>query len=74
MAIQYAHTFLFACPSCDLPVSITRVSGEQSRQSAGRAPMRTICPYCGKHCHCSPDTARCHYVEEWQRAMEAGRP
>ena len=72
MAIQYVHTFLFACPSCQLPISITRMSADQNPQSVGRGPMRASCCYCGKNSYCSPAAARRHYVEEWQRAMEAG--
>lgn len=72
MSVQFVHTFVFSCASCQLPVSITRVSGDQSKQSVGDGAMRTSCGYCGKPCYGSSVTARYHYVEEWRRALEAG--
>jgi hypothetical protein len=72
MTIQYVHTFVFACANCQLPTAVTRISGEQSPQSVGNGPMRAYCGYCGKPCYGSAATARHHYVEEWQRAREAG--
>lgn len=72
MLIQYVHTFVFACTHCQLPVAITRVSGEQSPQSCGNRPMRTSCGYCGKVCYGLAATAKHHYAEDWQRVNEAG--
>ena len=69
MAIQYVHTFVFACPACHLPIAVSRVSGEQTFDG----PMRVNCGYCGKASYVSSNAATQHYIEEWQRTKEASQ-
>ena len=73
MPTLFVHTFLFACPECQLPFAITRVNEEKNLQSAGNQTMRGYCDYCGKVRYGSPATAKRHYVDEWERAKAANQ-
>ena len=63
--VRYAHVLLFACPDCNLPVSISRVSNEKNLEIVDAERLRVTCSYCGKSSHVIATQARRHYVEEW---------
>jgi Zn finger protein HypA/HybF involved in hydrogenase expression len=67
--LRYAHTLVFACPECNLPVSTTRVSHEQDSQSIDKQKLNLWCPYCHSSSDLLAGAAKRHYVGEWPSAM-----
>jgi len=65
MAVRYAHTFLFVCPACGLPIAISRVTKEQNSEDLGAELLRIKCSYCDKSSDIRALHAKKHYVEEW---------
>jgi hypothetical protein len=65
MPTRYAHTLLFACPDCDLPIAISRVSKEQSSENIDAELLRIKCSYCDKTSDVRASYAKKHYVDEW---------
>lgn len=63
--MRYVHILLFACPDCDLPVSISRVSKEKNLETVDAEPLQIKCSYCDKSSHLTAVLAKRHYVEEW---------
>ncbi len=63
--MRYVHVLLFACPDCNLPVSISRVSNEKNLETVDAERLRIECSYCDKSCDVTAVTAKRHYVEEW---------
>jgi aspartate carbamoyltransferase regulatory subunit len=65
MATRFAHTLLFVCPDCHLPISISRISSEKSMESVDGEVLKVKCSYCEQTTVMSAVTAKKHYVEEW---------
>ena len=62
---KYAHMLLFACPECNLPVAISRVSNEKNLERVDAESLHIICGYCGNSSDVTAVTAKAHFVEEW---------
>jgi hypothetical protein len=45
-SVRYVHLLLFACPDCNLPVSISRVSNEKDLETVDAEHLRITCSYC----------------------------
>jgi aspartate carbamoyltransferase regulatory subunit len=63
--VRYVHILLFACPDCNLPVSISRVSNEKNLETVDAERLHIKCSYCEKPSDVTVVTAKRHYVEEW---------
>jgi hypothetical protein len=63
--LRYAHILLFACPDCNLPVSISRVSNEKNLETVEAERLHIKCSYCERSSEVTAVTAKRHYVEEW---------
>jgi hypothetical protein len=62
---RYAHTLLFVCPGCNLPISISRISGERSSEVIASQSFRLKCGYCRESATFRGLTAKLHWVTEW---------
>lgn len=65
MADRFVHTLLFACPECNLPVAISRISKEKNLEGVDAEKLHIRCSYCEKVSDITAVTAKKHYVEEW---------
>jgi hypothetical protein len=65
MATRFVHTLLFACPDCNLPVAISRVSNAKNLETVDAERPQIKCSYCDKLSDVIAVTAKRHYVEEW---------
>jgi hypothetical protein len=65
MTIRFVHTLLFACPDCNLPVAINRVTEERSLETVDAERLCITCSYCEKSSDVIAVTAKRHYMEEW---------
>jgi hypothetical protein len=65
MAARFVHTLLFACPECNLPVAISRVSKEKNFEGVDAENLRIRCSYCETVSDTTAVTAKKHYVEDW---------
>jgi aspartate carbamoyltransferase regulatory subunit len=63
--MRFAHTLLFVCPECNLPVAISRVSHEKNFEAIDSERLRIKCSYCEKSSEVTAVMAKKHYVEEW---------
>jgi hypothetical protein len=74
--MRYAHTLLFVCPECDLPVSISKISQEKNLEVIDGMRVRVRCDYCDYTSELIALTAKTHWVTEWEDATElaAKRP
>jgi len=60
-----AHTLLFACPDCGLPIAITRVSDPKNPEHVNSESLRITCSYCEKASEVPVETAKKHYIDGW---------
>jgi hypothetical protein len=65
MPTRHAHTLLFACPNCQLPLAITRMSKDKNCDDVDAELLRLKCSFCGKSSDVRAVTAKRHYVEDW---------
>jgi len=65
MTARFVHTLVFACPDCDLPIAISRVSKENNLENINAEVLRLKCSYCEKASSVRAVYAKRHYVEEW---------
>jgi hypothetical protein len=63
--VRYVHILLFACPDCNLPISISRFSNEKNLETVDAEQLDITCSYCEKSSNVTAVTAKRHYVEEW---------
>lgn len=63
--MRYAHTLLFECPDCQLPVAITRVSYEKSLEDIDGLALEMTCSYCLAESKVLAVAAKQHYVADW---------
>src|SRR5215469_2581907 len=63
---RYAHTLLFGCPSCGLPVSVSRISHQKSLEGIARRSISLNCDYCKNLSETFAAKARMHWVFEWE--------
>jgi transcription elongation factor Elf1 len=66
---RYVHTLLFACPDCNLPIVIGRLSVDKNGEN--NEALLIKCSYCGKSFKVPSQHARRRYVEEWPDAVAA---
>jgi len=62
---RYAHTLLFVCPGCSLPVSVSRISHEKSLKIVNSQSFRLECAYCREISTVVAAMAKVHWVTEW---------
>jgi transcription elongation factor Elf1 len=62
---RYAHTLLFNCPDCDLPVSIACISQDKNLEQVASQTFRLHCSYCGKRSAMPGVAAKMHWVSDW---------
>ena len=63
--IRYAHTLLFMCPECNLPISISRVRPQKNLETTASESFRLRCDYCNKSSTVRALIAKAHWVTEW---------
>jgi uncharacterized protein YbaR (Trm112 family) len=63
--MRYVHILLFACPGCNLPIVIDRVTEAVNMDSVDTEAIRLVCNYCGLASGANAKTAKKHFVEEW---------
>jgi hypothetical protein len=62
---RYAHTLLFVCPECNLPVSISRICNEKSLEMIDAQSFHLECAYCSAFSAVVGATNKLHWVTEW---------
>ena len=68
-AARYAHTFLFGCPACTLPISISLIRSEETLKTAESLSVEFKCGYCHEVSVLLAATAKAHWVTEWARPI-----
>jgi hypothetical protein len=69
--MKYAHTLLFVCPDCNLPVSTSKISEEKNLEDMESATIGIKCDYCEHASSLLAVTAKMHWVTEWEDSREA---
>jgi len=64
-AARYAHTLLFVCSECNLPISISRICNEKSLEMIDSQSFHLECAYCHASSTVLAATAKAHWVSEW---------
>jgi hypothetical protein len=64
-AARYAHTLLFVCPECNLPVSASRICNEKSLELIDAQCFHLQCAYCSAFSAVVGAKAKAHWVTEW---------
>ena len=62
---RFAHTMLFSCPECNLPVSAVRISDRKNGVEIDGERIRFKCGFCDHTALAYGVTAKMHYVCEW---------
>lgn len=62
----YAHTLLFICPECNLPVSVSRVASHKNLEDIESNIMKVRCDYCEDSFETRGYAAKMHWVTEWE--------
>lgn len=62
---RFAHTLLFSCPQCNLPVSVVRISDLKNGEEIDGERIRFKCGFCDYTARAYGVTAKMHYVYEW---------
>lgn len=68
--MMYAHTLLFDCPSCNLPVAASRVQNEKNVEDLTATKLQIRCDYCEQISELTVVTARFHWVTEWRNPFD----
>jgi len=63
--MRFAHTLLFACPDCNLPVAVSRISDEKNLEEIDSQLVKLKCECCEKLVHVPAITAKEHWVSDW---------
>ena len=63
--MRYAHTLLFVCPDCNLPIAISRISDKKNLEGVDGELVRIKCAYCEQASEVSAVTAKVHWVTDW---------
>ncbi len=63
--MRHVHILLFACPGCNLPVVINRVTEHENMEDVDSESIRLTCSYCGLASGANARTAKKHFAEEW---------
>jgi hypothetical protein len=64
-ADRYAHTLLFVCPECNLPVSTSCICNEKSLEIIESQLSNLECDYCDASFTVFAAMAKAHWVTEW---------
>ena len=62
---RYAHTVLFVCPKCNLPISIYRIRSERNLETIESQSFEFKCGYCDEMSILFAAMAKAHWVTEW---------
>ena len=62
---RYAHTFVFMCPECNLPISISRIRPEKNLETSESESFHLRCDYCNESSTMRALLAKAHWVTEW---------
>jgi len=68
--MRYAHTFLFVCPDCNLPIAISKINDEKNLEIDG-ARVRIKCNYCEHISDQLALTAKTHWVTDWADSTDS---
>jgi uncharacterized protein YlaI len=71
LAMRYAHTLLFVCPDCNLPIAVSRISHAKNCEGIDGLAMRVKCVYCEQSSDLLAVTAKTHWVTEWHDVAES---
>lgn len=63
--IRYAHTFLFACPNCNLPIATSRIADQKNLEPLEGELFRMTCGYCAAVSNLHGVLAKTHFVTQW---------
>ena len=64
--MRYAHTLLFVCSDCNLPISVSRISHEKNLEDVQSRIIEIRCDYCQNKFGVKAYTAKMHWVTEWE--------
>jgi hypothetical protein len=65
MSVRYAHTLLFTCPDCSLPMAISLIRDEKTLEMVDGQTHHVECRYCKTASELPGVTAKTHWVNEW---------
>jgi primosomal protein N' len=65
MATRYAHTLLFECPECNLPIPVSRIRGEKNLETIESESFQLKCHYCDASSTLPAAVAKAHWVSAW---------
>jgi hypothetical protein len=63
--LRYAHTLLFDCPQCKLPIAIGLISEQGNLEDIDAKAVHIQCRNCETSAQVVAATAQRHYVDEW---------
>lgn len=64
--MRYAHTLLFVCPDCNLPVAVSRISQYESLEEVENMLVRIRCDYCLNAFEIRAVMSQTHWVTRWE--------
>lgn len=70
--MRYAHTLLFVCPDCNLPIAVSKISDAKNLEEIDSLEIHIKCAYCEGTSNLLAVTAKTHWVTEWHDAAELG--
>ena len=62
---RYAHTFLFMCPDCNMPIAISRIRPERNLETIESRKFDLKCAYCNESSAMPAPMAKAHWVTDW---------
>lgn len=65
MTKQYAHSLLFVCPNCKLPILVSGIGEDQDPKNLDAQYFAATCSYCRQSFNIPGADAKKHYVDEW---------
>lgn len=71
--MRYAHTLLFICPDCNLPISVSRITHHKDLEHIESMLVRIKCDYCANAVEVRARTAKMHWVTAWEASTELVR-
>jgi hypothetical protein len=71
--MRYAHTLLFDCPECNLPIAVSRICNEKNLEGVAGKPVRIKCSYCEHTSERFGWTAKAHWVSDWDLEVPVAR-
>ena len=61
----HAHTFLFMCLACNVPIAISRIRPERNLETIESRKFDLKCEYCNESSAMPAAMAKAHWVTDW---------